>query len=80
LAYEAGRSGGAAPAWLSAANEVAVEAFLEGRLGWTGIAEVVEETLTRYESDPLESLESVLHADKRARDVTAEVLAARIER
>ena len=80
LAYEAGRNGGAAPAWLSAANEVAVEAFLEGRLGWTGIAEVVEETLTRYESDPLESLESVLHADKRARDVTAEVLAARIER
>ena len=45
LAYEAGRRGGSAPAWLSAANEVAVEAFLAGQLPWRGIAEVVGATL-----------------------------------
>ena len=39
LAYEAGRIGGTAPAWLSGANEVAVEAFLAGRIPWMGIAE-----------------------------------------
>jgi 1-deoxy-D-xylulose-5-phosphate reductoisomerase len=80
LAFVAGRLGGAAPAWLSAANEVAVEAFLAGALAWTGIAQVVEMALDRYESDPLDSLEAVLHADSRARDVTSSILAARIER
>ena len=79
LAFEAGRLGGAAPAWLSAANEVAVEAFLNGRLAWVGIAETVAEALERYEADPLDSLEAVLAADQRARDVTAGILAARIE-
>jgi 1-deoxy-D-xylulose-5-phosphate reductoisomerase len=79
LAYEAGRLGGAAPAWLSAANEVAVEAFLAERLSWRGIAELVAETLAAYEPDPLESLEAVLQADARARDVAAALLAARME-
>ena len=79
LAYDAGRLGGAAPAWLSAANEVAVEAFLSGHLAWRGIAEVVADTLERYETDPLDSLEAVLAADQRARDVTAGILAARME-
>ena len=41
---QAGRRGGSAPAWLSAANEVAVEAFLDGALPWSGIADVVAET------------------------------------
>jgi len=45
LAYEAGRAGGGAPAWLNAANEVAVAAFLEERLKWLDIAAVVAETL-----------------------------------
>ncbi len=45
LAYEAGRCGGSAPAWLSAANEVAVEAFLGNALPWGGIADVVAETM-----------------------------------
>jgi len=80
LAYEAGRTGGAAPAWLSAANEVAVEAFLEGRIRWQGIAAVVAETLDRYEADPLDSVESVLEADRRARDITTAVIGGRIGR
>ena len=45
LAYEAGRAGGGAPATLSGANEVAVEAFLDGRIPWLGIAEIVDEVL-----------------------------------
>ncbi len=49
LAYRAGRAGDLAPAWLNAANEVAVAAFLDGRIAWTAIAEVVEATLDRYE-------------------------------
>jgi 1-deoxy-D-xylulose-5-phosphate reductoisomerase len=49
LAYRAGRAGDLAPAWLNAANEVAVDAFLTGRISWTAIAEVVEGTLDRYE-------------------------------
>ena len=78
LAYEAGRIGGSAPAWLSAANEVAVEAFLAGALSWRGIAEVVAEALEHHEPDPLDSLEAVLEADRRARDVTRGLLAARM--
>src|SRR5207245_4942506 len=46
LAYSAARAGGTAPAVLSGANEVAVEAFLAGRLPWLGIADVVGEVLS----------------------------------
>jgi len=77
LAYAAGREGGAAPAWLSAANEVAVAAFLSGRLGWLGIAEVVEATLDRCKQDPLDSVEAVLAADRLARNEAEAVLAHR---
>jgi len=48
LAYAAGRVGGSAPAWLSAANEVAVEAFLAGRIQWTRIAEVCDAVLQQH--------------------------------
>ena len=78
LAYGAGRVGGAAPAWLSGANEVAVEAFLAGAIGWRAIAETVAAVLERYEPDPLDSLDAVLHADGRARDVTRAILGERL--
>jgi 1-deoxy-D-xylulose-5-phosphate reductoisomerase len=67
LAYEAGRHGGSAPAWLNAANEVAVGAFLEGRLPWLAIGEVVAETLEAWPDEPLESVADVLGADAAAR-------------
>ncbi len=67
LAYEAGRRGGSAPAWLNAANEVAVAAFLDGRLGWLGIAEVVDDALQACDAGPLDSVEDVLAADREAR-------------
>ena len=77
LAYEAGRAGGSAPAWLNAANEVAVAAFLDGRLGWPGIAEVVAETLQAHEPTELEDVEDVLEADSHARAVARGVLERR---
>jgi 1-deoxy-D-xylulose-5-phosphate reductoisomerase len=67
LAYRAGRTGGGAPAWLNAANEVAVAAFLSGRIGWLAIAEIVADTLESFDDQPIDSLEAVLEADRLAR-------------
>jgi 1-deoxy-D-xylulose-5-phosphate reductoisomerase len=67
LAYRAGISGGSAPAWLSAANEVAVDAFLSGALPWSGIADVVAETLDGWRDEPVDQVESILAADEEAR-------------
>ena len=69
LAYAAARRAGAAPAWLSAANEVAVEAFLADRIGWSDVVAVVAATMDRYEDDPLDSLEAVVENDARARRI-----------
>ena len=68
LAYEAGRSGGTAPAWLSACNEVAVEAFLKGLMPWTGIADVNSRLLEQHDGAPAEGIEAILEADERARE------------
>jgi 1-deoxy-D-xylulose-5-phosphate reductoisomerase len=67
LAYEAGRRGGSAPAWLSAANEVAVEAFLGHALPWDGIAAVVAETMAGWVEDQVDEVDAVLAADAEAR-------------
>jgi 1-deoxy-D-xylulose-5-phosphate reductoisomerase len=67
LAYEAARRGGAAPAWLSAANEIAVEAFLNDQIPWSKIVPVVAQVMDQYEDDPLDSLESLFANDATAR-------------
>jgi 1-deoxy-D-xylulose-5-phosphate reductoisomerase len=67
LAYEAGRTGGTAPAVLSAANEVAVEAFLAERLRWSAIADVVEEVLNAG-TGSADEIADVLAADRNARE------------
>lgn len=74
LAYEAGRAGASAPAWLNAANEVAVAAFLEGRIAWPAIAEVAAETLAAHEPTELLQVEDVLEADARARLKAASIV------
>ncbi|HTZ09578.1 MAG TPA: 1-deoxy-D-xylulose-5-phosphate reductoisomerase [Acidimicrobiales bacterium] len=79
LAEEAGRRGGAAPAWLNAGNEVAVAAFLEGRMAWGCIAPVVEETLEACDMAPVRSAPDVVEADRRARE-RAEASVRRRER
>jgi 1-deoxy-D-xylulose-5-phosphate reductoisomerase len=78
LAYAAGRRGGSAPAWLSAANEVAVEAFLERDLPWLAIGEVVEETLEAWVDDHVDQVEGVLAADAEARRRASEIVARRL--
>jgi 1-deoxy-D-xylulose-5-phosphate reductoisomerase len=74
LAYEAGRTGSTAPAWLSAANEVAVDAFLGGRIPWSRIAEVCDATLQRFERSADRTVDDIIAADARARQVATEVL------
>ena len=67
LAYEAGRAGGSAPAWLNAANEVAVQAFLEGLISWLGIADVIKEVLDGHNGGDVSSVDDVVEADRQAR-------------
>ncbi len=67
LAYDAARVGGAAPAWLSAANEVAVAAFLADEIQWCDIIDVVRRVMDGYEPDPLTSLEALIESDATAR-------------
>lgn len=67
-------AGGAAPAVLNAANEVAVAAFLDGQIGFTRIAAVAEEMLNRYSAQPPSTIEDVLAVDADVRSRTAEVL------
>lgn len=74
LAREAMAAGGTAPAVLNAANEVAVEAFLAGRLGFTGIDAVVNRTLEAIAVEPAVDLETILEANARARRVALERL------
>jgi 1-deoxy-D-xylulose-5-phosphate reductoisomerase len=77
LAEEAGRAGGLVPAWLNAANEVAVDAFLAGRIVWGAIAAVVAETVARFDSPAPQGAGDVVEADRRARE-RAEAEVARL--
>ena len=79
LAYEAGRQGETAPAVLSAANEVAVEAFLAGAIPWTAIADIIDATLQGDPMRPADSLEAVLEADRGARRAAAALVGQRAE-
>ena len=71
LARQALQAGGSAPTILNAANEVAVAAFLDGRLGFLGIAEVVERTLEGIDAVPLGGLDDVWRMDREARRFAA---------
>jgi 1-deoxy-D-xylulose-5-phosphate reductoisomerase len=77
LAYAAGAAGGAAPVVLNAANEIAVHAFLEGRLGFLGIEAVVEDALTALDRLPVGTLDDVFAVDDEARRHAAADIARR---
>ena len=77
LAREAGLAGGTAPCTLNAANEVAVHAFMAGRLGFLDIAAVIEDTLAELPTESVHSFESLGEADADARRVAAELIDAR---
>jgi len=75
LAYQAGRTGGTAPAFLSAANEIAVEAFLAGSLKWPDIAAVVEASLQKYvATNGTLSSDDIIEADRTGREEAHRVL------
>ena len=74
LAFDAGHCGGTAPAWLSGANEVVVDAFLEGRVRWIDIPAVLAGVLDRWDHAEATDLDSVLAADTAARRVAGEIL------
>jgi 1-deoxy-D-xylulose-5-phosphate reductoisomerase len=74
LAREAGIAGGTAPCTLNAANEIAVHAFLHGRLAFAAIPRVIEETLQRAPLPPIHSFDSLARADGEARRLAAELI------
>lgn len=71
LAIDAGKSGGTQPAVLCAADEVAVDLFLEHKIGFMDIAGIVQETLDKHRNTPGPSLDEILAADAWARDYAA---------
>jgi len=78
LAYDAGREGGTAPAWLNAANEVAVAAFLEGLMSWSSIADVIKDTLVGHDGTVPDSVDVVIQADRRARERASRAVERRV--
>ena len=77
LAYQAGRAGGTAPAWLSAANEVAVEGFLSGNVAWNTIPDVCLAVLERHDGATPTCVDDVIEADHVARRHAEEILERR---
>ena len=74
LAYRALEAGGAAPAVLNAANEIAVQAFLDGRVNFTDIPLVIRDTLEQHGADAADSLDDLIVADGRARESALKLL------
>jgi 1-deoxy-D-xylulose-5-phosphate reductoisomerase len=77
LAYRAGRAGGLAPATLNAANEVAVQAFLDGRIRWIDIPDVLSAVLDRHDGGNASTLDDVLGADADARRLATRLVEER---
>ena len=78
LAYQALEAGGTAPVALNAANEVAVAAFLDGRLPFLGIARVVGEVLDGHTAGEASSVEEILEIDQQARQRAGRSLEGRM--
>ena len=68
LAYRALRAGGTVPVVLNAANEVAVETFLDGKLGFTAIPRVIQKTMDAHQVEPVSTIETVRRVDRWARE------------
>jgi 1-deoxy-D-xylulose-5-phosphate reductoisomerase len=80
LAREAAAAGGTAPCVLNAANEIAVHAFLAGRIRFTAIPEVIGASLDELGSQPVRAFETLFEVDRRAREVAREEIAAQAAR
>ena len=75
LAYSAARHGGAAPAWLSAANEICVEAFLQGMITWQSIVQTVSSVMDKYVPTDISSIDELLENDAKARQLASAIIA-----
>ncbi len=74
LAYEAIKAGGIMPTVLNAANEIAVEAFLNEQVRFTDIAKIIERSMAKFTPDVADSLEIILQADRQAREVANTII------
>src|SRR5450432_397063 len=77
LAYQCQEAGGSAACTLNAADEIAVEAFLEGRIGFLSIYEIVSETLSKMPERDLRTVGEVLEMDRESRSLARQLVAAR---
>ena len=77
LAYQCQETGGSATCTLNAADEIAVEAFLEGRIGYPSIYEIVSETLSKMPERNLRTVGDILEMDRESRVVARQLIAAR---
>ncbi|MEZ5243568.1 MAG: 1-deoxy-D-xylulose-5-phosphate reductoisomerase [Acidimicrobiales bacterium] len=78
LCYEAGRAGETAPTWISAANEVAVDEFLKGRIRWVDIPDVLDASLQVWPGTIATDVDVVLDVDREARVVAAQLIDQRV--
>ena len=81
LAYQAMRDGGTSPAVLNAADEIAVEAFLDRRIPFPDIPKIIEEVLSAHQRTTADSIESIIEADRWAREYApppTELMAPRV--
>lgn len=69
LALKAAEIGGSMPAVLNGANEIAVESFLKGNIGFLDIPDLIEKTMASHKSHPIDSIETVMEVDRWARDM-----------
>ena len=80
LAFEAGKAGGDTTTAFNAANEEAIRAFIAGKLSFLSIFDVVEDTLSKWQTKPISSYEDVLEADARARALADRCIGALVTR
>jgi 1-deoxy-D-xylulose-5-phosphate reductoisomerase len=80
LAYQCQKAGGSATCTLNAADEIAVEAFLGGKIGFVAISEIVEETLSQVPLEQPRSIGEVLEIDQKSRARARELVAERVQR
>lgn len=74
LAYDAGNAGGTCPAIINAANEVAVQCFLDEKIGFTAIPKIISKTIEALTPQPASSLDVVLRADQTAREAAQDLI------
>ena len=78
LAYQAGEEGETAPAWLNAANEVAVAAFLNRQIKWVDIPHLIAQALDNYDSGKAEEEHDIYEADRQARLITKQLITGKV--